>query len=250
MTIVLHQFAPAFGVPNPSPFCMKLECFLRMTGLDFEIATIASPRNGPKGKAPYVEVDGEIIGDSALIIERLKKRFDVDPDAGLSPSEQAMAHAIGIMCEDHLYFCARHGRWIDPTGASLTQETFFAKLPAWSRGLLFALVRRNVRRSQFGQGMGRHEGEEIYALGASDVDALSAFLGDKPFMMGEEPMTVDCITHAFIANLVRVPFQDPICNRARAHANLVAYDQRMMKRFFPNFEAGSDSRPEREEEAA
>ena len=31
--IVLHQFGAAFGVPNPSPFCIKLECFLKMSGL-------------------------------------------------------------------------------------------------------------------------------------------------------------------------------------------------------------------------
>lgn len=28
--IQLQQFAPAFGLPNASPFCMKLETYLRM----------------------------------------------------------------------------------------------------------------------------------------------------------------------------------------------------------------------------
>jgi hypothetical protein len=31
--IKLHQFATAFGLPNTSPFCVKLENYLRMTGL-------------------------------------------------------------------------------------------------------------------------------------------------------------------------------------------------------------------------
>ncbi len=32
----VYQFAPAFGLPNASPFCMKLETWLRMAGLPFE----------------------------------------------------------------------------------------------------------------------------------------------------------------------------------------------------------------------
>jgi hypothetical protein len=32
-TIVLHQFYRSFGLPNASPFCMKLETYLRMAEL-------------------------------------------------------------------------------------------------------------------------------------------------------------------------------------------------------------------------
>ena len=61
----LHQFAPAFGVPNPSPFCMKLECFLRMTGISYETVLLADPRKAPKGKGPFVVDDGQRIGGHA-----------------------------------------------------------------------------------------------------------------------------------------------------------------------------------------
>jgi hypothetical protein len=40
--ITLHQFAPAFGLPNASPFCMKLETYLRMAGLPCETAVTYS----------------------------------------------------------------------------------------------------------------------------------------------------------------------------------------------------------------
>ena len=35
--IKLYQFAPAFGLPNASPFCMKMETYLRMAGLPYEL---------------------------------------------------------------------------------------------------------------------------------------------------------------------------------------------------------------------
>ena len=37
IVIRVHQFAPALGLPNASPFCMKLETYLRMAGLPFEL---------------------------------------------------------------------------------------------------------------------------------------------------------------------------------------------------------------------
>ena len=52
--IVLHQFKSFFGLPNASPFCMKLETYLRMAGLPFEIpaASVRAIGRAPKGKLP------------------------------------------------------------------------------------------------------------------------------------------------------------------------------------------------------
>ena len=36
---------------------------------------------GPKGKNPWIELDGKLIGDNELIIELLSKRHGVDLDA-------------------------------------------------------------------------------------------------------------------------------------------------------------------------
>jgi len=39
-------------------------------------------------------------------------------------------------------------------------------------------------------GIGRHSSEEIQKIGCDDVQAISDFLGDKPFMMGDKPTLV------------------------------------------------------------
>ena len=46
----LLQFPPAFGLMNPSPFCMKVEVFLRLGKLPFRCVNNASPVRAPKGK--------------------------------------------------------------------------------------------------------------------------------------------------------------------------------------------------------
>ena len=52
--IKLYQFKPAFGLPNASPFCMKLETYLRMAQLPFVAPKISLGDIGraPKGKLP------------------------------------------------------------------------------------------------------------------------------------------------------------------------------------------------------
>ncbi|MEZ5846322.1 MAG: glutathione S-transferase family protein [Geminicoccaceae bacterium] len=234
--IVLYQFARAKTLPSFSPFCMKLECFLKLAGLDYRNAWIADPRKGPKGKAPWIELDGERIGDSELVIDRLSERFGVDVDAGLDDAERARGRALTAMLEDRLLFIALYSRWIEPEGAEHIKRQFFASLPFPVRMAIFALMQRKQHARLRLQGLGLHDPAEMYGIGSSDIDALAATLGTKPFMSGDAPRRVDCTAHAFAANLLRTPFDNPLTRRAAAHPNLVAYDRRMMQLFFPEYE--------------
>jgi glutathione S-transferase len=71
--IKVHQFAPAFGLPNASPFCMKLETYLRMAGLPFDLVNDGNVMNAPMGKLPYIEDDGRVVADTQVIIEYLQQ---------------------------------------------------------------------------------------------------------------------------------------------------------------------------------
>lgn len=44
-----------------------------------------------------------------------------------------------------------------------------------------------------GHGIGRHSSDEVQKIGCDDVQAISDFLGDKPFIMGEKPTIVSAI---------------------------------------------------------
>jgi len=46
------------------------------------------------------------------------------------------------------------------------------------------MVKRSVRRNLHGHGMGRHSKAEV-GLAVRDVEALAAFLGGKPWLMGD-----------------------------------------------------------------
>ena len=102
--IELHQFAAGYGLPNPSPFCMKVETFLRLARLPYEIKLVVNPSSGPYGKAPWIVDEGETIADSRLIIACLNRKYGAPLASRLSASEKAHQHALLRMLEESLYF--------------------------------------------------------------------------------------------------------------------------------------------------
>lgn len=227
--IVLHQFEPAFGLPNPSPFCMKLEAFLKLAGLPYRSVPLIDMAIAPKGKGPFIELDGRKMGDSALIIRYLEALHGIDLDRGLSPAERAAAHAFGVMLEERTYWALSFNRWIEPANWPLVRDAYLGDLPPPVQDE----IRERARAELHAQGLGRHAPEEIYALAVSDIEALAAWLGREPFFMGERPTKVDATVHAFIRNLLGGPFEGPLQGATARHENLVAYDRRMMALLWP-----------------
>ncbi len=232
--IQLVQFAPAFGLPNASPFCMKLETWLRMAGLPYT-AVNDSMRvmKAPKGKLPYiVDDDGTQVADTTLVIEHLTRRHGVPLDAALTPAERAVATAFQRLFEENLYWALIHTRWADAAGWALTQQAFFGDMPAPLRWFVPMLARRGVLAQMRGQGLGRHRVEEIHAIACRDLTAVADFLADKPYLMGEAPTSIDAVAYAFLANILWAPLDTPLRRHAQARPALEAYCARMKARYY------------------
>lgn len=231
--IRLHQFAPAFGLPNASPFCMKLETYLRMVGLPYELVNSGDVLRAPKGKLPFIDDGGTRVADTSFIIEYLKGRYGDTLDARLTPAQRAEATAFQRLLEEDLYWTVVQTRWVEDAGWQKTREAFFGALPMPLRWILPPLARRGLRSEMRGHGMGRHSAAEIHAIGCRDVTAVADFLADKPFMLGNEPTSLDASAYAFLANLMWAPVDSPIQRHARARPTLEAFCQRMKARYFP-----------------
>ena len=232
--IVLHQFAPAFGLPNASPFCMKLETYLRLAGLPYRLANDGDVFKAPKGKLPWIEDGALQLADSGAIVDALEQRLARPVDAGLAPVERAQALAFRRLLEEDLYWAVVYTRWVPAEAWALTRQAFFGALPAPLRLLVPPLARRSLRAQLRGHGMGRHTPTEIMAIGCSDLDAVADFLADKPFLMGAQPRTVDASAYAFLANILWAPVDSALRRHARTRPTLEAYCQRMKARCFPD----------------
>lgn len=235
MAITFFQFQSGFGVPCPSPFCMKGEILLKMAGLEYETIIIEDPRKAPKGKLPYIIDDGETIADTALIQRHLEQKYNIDFDKGLSPQERAAAHALARMTEERLYWVTLYSRWIDETNWPVIAKFWFGGMPPIVRNLVPVIAQRQVKSAMQGHGIGRHSVEDIYAFGAADLQALSDYLDDKPYMCGETPTSLDATVYPVITNSLIESLPGPALDAAKSHPNFKAYVERCQQLWYPEF---------------
>ncbi len=231
--ITLFTFGPGFGLPDPSPFVMKVETLLKMAKLPYRTDTTGFAK-APKGKIPYVEDDGVVVPDSTFIRWHLEKKYRIDFDKGLDASQRATAWAFEKMAEDQLYWIVVNDRWTDDANFNKGPRKFFEKVPAPLRPLVVAMVRRKLRTTLHGQGIARHSPDEILALATRSIDAIADFLGDKPYFMGSEPTGVDATIFAFVCGVLCPHFETRTRAVAERHDNLRRYVGRMTARFYPD----------------
>lgn len=232
--ITLYTFGPGFGLPDPSPFVVKAEMLLKLAGLPYQINRKDGMRKAPKGKLPFIEDDGQIIADSTFIRWHLEKKYGIDFDKGLSDSEKATGWALEKTLEEHLYWCVLDTRWGDDANFAKGPAIFFNKVPLPLRGLIKAMIRRQIRKNLKAHGMGRHARPDIESLGMKDIDAVAAILGDKPYLLGSSPSGYDASVFAFMGSMLCPIFETPMRTHAETKANLVAYVARMRAQFYPD----------------
>jgi glutathione S-transferase len=109
-------------------------------------------------------------------------------------------------------------------------------MPAEQRDAFKADLIGRVRNGMMAKGIARHSEEEIVGLGVRSLKALSVFLGEKPFLMGEQPCGADAFLFATLAAAMTPYFSSPLRDEAIRFPKLVAYVTRMFDRFYPGFE--------------
>jgi glutathione S-transferase len=215
---------------------MKLETWLRMAGIPYEVAPLDMSL-APKGKIPFiVQEDGTAMGDSTLIVEHLTARYGRDLDAGLSAEQRAISVAFRRMMKENLYWVMVYARYKDERNWALYRQVLadaVVWLPQEHRLPAADMLGKVILEQAHGQGMGRHTPEEVARIGIGDLTAVSDYLGDKPFLMGERPTLVDATVYAYVANVIEVPIECAAKDFGRSRDNLVRYCQRMRERYFP-----------------
>merc|ERR1719491_2346399 len=87
--------------PNISPYCLKLETFLRVHKINY-IVEEDNALNGPTKQAPWITFNGVNHGDSQGCIELLAEKFNVDPNPGMSDEDKAVYESFRAVLEDRL----------------------------------------------------------------------------------------------------------------------------------------------------
>jgi glutathione S-transferase len=236
--IILYQYIAAWGLPDISPFVTKVDCYLRMTRLPYELVRFPVTELGKtaKGKLPIIEDQGRRVADSGFIVDYLKATYGDTLDAHLSPRDRAVGVALHRMMEESLYWSAIiHTRWQRDANFALYRPSLTAMidLPAEQRELAVNQFRHQILVEFHEQGMGRHSPEENYELAKADLAALADYLEEQSYFLGEQPTALDATAYAWLAHITHVPFRGPAKEYAQSRPNLVTYCRRMQERYYP-----------------
>jgi glutathione S-transferase len=231
-TLKVFTFPPDWGLPTVGPFALKLLAWLELAGLPYEQVYEANPRKGPKGKNPWIELDGVRIGDSEVIIDLLKERHTVQLDEGLSAEKLATGHAWRRTFEEHYHQVLEWELFFHPAGATWMRASLASQMPAVLAGPVFSLMRSQFRKQLYARGIARHDPEVITRKGRADLDALSAFLGDSAFLLADRPTSADTAVFGLLAPTIYWSMETPVAMYARSLPNLKAYCDRMRERCF------------------
>ena len=189
--ITLYTFPPTFGLRNVSPFCLKVEMALTHLKEDYEIIEESDPRKSPKGKLPYIVMDGEAIADSEIILERLDDARDGALFGELSDDEYARGYAFTRLAEDHLYWLVVASRWLDDEWFPNVVSGFFHFVPGLIRPLASRAARKQVLKTLDLHGLGRHNLEEQADFARRDLRTLSRALASHSFIAGDRLTAFD-----------------------------------------------------------
>lgn len=243
--VYLYQFSRTPLLPSLSPYCLKVETWLRLAGVKYENVDHKIKYRSKKGQLPFVEVNGDEIADSAIIIKELSQKFGQDLDVCLTTEQRNLAHATISMIENHLVWVVLWWRAKNPDqvlkGYKVNlQHALGTRIP---NGILnfffkFAFGRKATKKVK-AQGMGVHSAEEINEFGQEDLKVLSDMLADKPFFFGDEPTTLDVVVFAHLAQIyfidkeVSYPLRDFMTESC---PNLVGLVNRMKERCFSDWD--------------
>jgi len=235
--IKFYQFACSkkAKVSNYSPFCLKLETYLRATKTPHKvISPKGNPtKNAPKGKLPYIEDGDTKIGDSELIIDYLKKSYAIDADSHLSVEQKHQVWVYKKLAEDSLGWVMLYYRWVDNRYWRHNKTILFGKLPTVLNNIIPGIVRKGVLKTAHYHGISRHTNEEIENIARKGIASIASFLGNDKYFFGEKFSSLDAVMYGMLAQFSRTDINPPLCSLVQDYPNLINYLTRMTEEYFP-----------------
>jgi glutathione S-transferase len=217
----LYSYPDLFGVADNNPFGLKVYSFMRLCGLEFEHKHILDTKSAPRGQLPYL-VDGDkSVGDSDVIIDYLKHKYELDIDSALSTWQTNLDLFVRRTLDD-LYWPMSFSRWRDERFRPAFCTAFMAAHPEVTASDLEAASEYNRLRYHY-QGIGRYEPHEVYARGIADLRVVADLLGESGFVFGPEPTTVDAAIYGCVANIYYYEIDTPLKCYVLSRPNLVRH---------------------------
>lgn len=237
----LYGYLPVWGLPDMSPYVSYTDAYLRMAGIPFESVILEKGdlTATPKGKLPWIiDSDGTSISDTQLIQYYLEDKYNDPLDGWLTTEQRATVTLIHRMFGECWYWMpvqARYRRDEDFRIYDPCWVEFLAWLPEDQRRQPVDDFRDHLLTQFWHHGTGRNTEEEVEFIAAKLTDAMSDLLGDKDYLFGDRPCSLDANMYAALSSVAMTPFPSPIGQYIRDKPNLSAFMNRVFDRYYEAF---------------
>lgn len=232
--ISLYQFPRVWGLPNPSPFCIKVEAFLSYNSIEYQVEELMQPSKAPRGRLPFIkDSDGELVSDSNIIIKHLVDKYKIKINQTLTQEQLALGHMATRMLEEGSRWILVDKRWRDEDSWPQMKEYISSNMPALMSSFVPNIVRKKVIKDLESNGVSDYTDEEKLAIFRKDLGAISALLEDKLFLLGSSISTFDFSVYAFMLCLAPKGADSGLREALMERPNLVSYLESMHGLCFP-----------------
>ncbi|KAI8814573.1 hypothetical protein BJ742DRAFT_786017 [Cladochytrium replicatum] len=210
----LLSYGPALSLPSFDPFCLAVQTYLNMAGVDWTLNDCNDPTVSSTGQLPVLRDGPEAIsGWSEAIAYVRAKGFDLDEH--LSPLQKAEAEAYASLIENTLYDAMLYTMFIEQENYSKGMRPALSRTLPWTlrftlpeqmRGRAVARVENGRKEIDAPAGWsnritraGGGKIAEVYVKARDVYRVVSTKLGEKEFFFGPRPTTIDAILFGHLA---------------------------------------------------
>lgn len=219
--LTLYSYPTLFGVADNNAYGLKVFAFLKLAGVPFRHEHIFDASAAPRGQLPYINDDGETVGDSETIIAHLIRKHRLTIDAALN-AEQRETNLLLTRMFDDLYWVMSYSRWQDERFWPAFRDALLREHPRLTEGDLLKAREFNAKRYYF-QGIGRFTPDAAMARGLADLGVLASRIPASGYLHGEMPTSIDAAIYGFIANIYFYEIDTPLKQFVVAHENIVRH---------------------------
>ena len=174
-----------------SPFVEKVYRGLLIKQLAFQLHQPRTPqdlrRNNPTtGKMPVLDLEGQQLFDSTLILRALNVYKPDPPFLDADPSRAVQQQLLEDWADESLYWYGMAFRWTIPANAARTITLFQDGFPALWRPIMKRVVPRMMAVQVRAQGTGRLPVKVLQSELDGHLANLVSLLGQGPFFFAAE----------------------------------------------------------------
>ncbi|KAB7502146.1 hypothetical protein Anas_12943 [Armadillidium nasatum] len=138
-----------------------------------------------------------------------------------------------IMNDEHLFWALPLWRFVIDNGKEMCTLMDFSVMGPF----VFHFIKRNYQQALWAQGLSRHSRDEIQEIIRKDLEAISRYLGQKPYLMGDTVTEVDCALFGVLAQFLWALSCSPFRNIIQKDfQNLERYCERIKNTFFSDWD--------------